>query len=213
MKLFKALFLLLALLVAHSASAITLATDNFTGGDANPIGGNWTTLSSGPSALQRVSNAVQGTDTGSRNGAYYNAVSAPNDQWSSLVITAAGGGHGPCVVVRAAVGADSYYAFCPIDAGGDAFDLAKVVAGAYTSLSSDFSAWAPGDTIKIEAQGTTIRGFINGVEVASVTDSALASGQFGIVIGGESPLTNRVGDNWSGGDFTTAIRKQVIVID
>lgn len=190
---------LLALLLASPVMAVEIAADAFAG-TANPLGGDWTTIPGGLGDLQKASGIVRGTATSSRNGAY-NVTAVGDDQYSQATIISAVGGNAPCVAVRISASDESYYAFCPIDAGGDAWDLFKQVSGAYTSLSSDFNAWAPGDVIKIEAQGTAIRGYINGALVASATDSSVTTGQFGIVLSAGGTLTDTEIDDWSGGDF------------
>lgn len=56
--------------------------------------------------------------------------------------------------------------------------LAKYVAGTYTVLDTDTFSPSPGNTytLRVEAVGTAIKGYINGVEKVSATDSAISAG-------------------------------------
>lgn len=81
--------------------------------------------------------------------------------------------------------------------------LWKIVNGTQTTLDSASVAWANGDTIEIEVEGTTVRGLKNGAVIVSVTDTSLATGKPGFVVAGDSggPPT---ADNWEGGNITGA---------
>ena len=197
---FAVITLFISLLIATPSWSVELATDDFNRADANPIGGNWTTIPGGPGDLQIISNKLSGTTTSQRNGAY-NVTAVGDDQYSQGTILGGTGTDGPCPAVRVSAVDETFYAFCPVDIGGDAFDLYKRVAGVYTSLDTQFATWAPGDVIRIEAQGTTIRGYIGGALVASQTDSAITTGQFGILINTSGTLSQTEFDDWSGGDF------------
>ena len=194
----------LPLLLAAQLWAVTLATDNANRADENPIVG-WTTIS-GLGNLQIVGNEIRAVSTGTRNGAYHTATSPANDQWASAVIasyvdTASSG----CVVVRVDTGAETYYAFCiSYYAGFRYWELSRRSSGTFFSLDSANYAFVATDTIRIEAEGTTIRGFINGAQVTSQTDANIASGRFGIVMGIDAAVTDVELDDWSGGDFTSA---------
>ncbi|MEK9524025.1 hypothetical protein MIU24_32330 [Streptomyces venezuelae] len=59
---------------------------------------------------------------------------------------------------------------------GTSWDLFSVVSGTFTVIGSYAAAAAPGDVAKLQAVGSTIKGFVNGVQRVSVTDTAVASG-------------------------------------
>jgi hypothetical protein len=61
----------------------------------------------------------------------------------------------------------------------------------------------PGDVLRIEAVGTTIRGYVNGQIKLQVTDTLLAGGRLGFVIGpypGSADIPRRFVAAWSGGE-------------
>lgn len=59
---------------------------------------------------------------------------------------------------------------------GSSWDLFSVVGGSFTNIGTYAGAAAPGDVAKIQAVGSTIKGFVNGVERVSVVDTAVATG-------------------------------------
>lgn len=208
MKLAVKIFISLLLLLAASPSwGVTLATDDFNRADENPLAGNWTTVGLDVRNLQIVGNSVRSTDTGSRAAAYYNAVTPPNDQWTSIKAVAV-----PtdtvgetCASVRASTVDETSYDLCiaTFPAGNFVYDLVLRVNGSYTSLAFDNVAFTAGDIFRLEAQGTTIRALKNGVQFVSVIDSTIASGRFGIKITPPANTANAILDDFQGGDFTS----------
>lgn len=59
---------------------------------------------------------------------------------------------------------------------GSSWDLFSVVSGTFSVIGSYAAAAAPGDVAKLQAVGSTIKGFVNGVQRVTVTDTAVASG-------------------------------------
>ncbi len=59
---------------------------------------------------------------------------------------------------------------------GTSWDLFQVFGGSFTVIGTYTAAAAPGDVAKVQAVGTTIKAFVNGVERVSVTDSAVTTG-------------------------------------
>jgi hypothetical protein len=184
-----------------------IATDSFTRADADPIGGNWTTIT-GQGSLKIVSNSVTfsvNNDSGSR----YNTGTWPDDQYAQVKVTTVGGlsttGFGP--VVRCASGAYTCYGLY-ICASGVASDvvLYKRVAGTFTSLATRTQTYSAGDTFRIEVIGSNLRilykaaadtGFTQlGV---SVTDTVVKSGNPGIAY--SSAVTSASVDDWEAGSI------------
>jgi hypothetical protein len=60
---------------------------------------------------------------------------------------------------------------------GTSWDLFRNVSGSFTSLATFAGAAANGDVAKVQAIGTTIKAFVNGVERASVTDANITTGK------------------------------------
>ncbi|TXS22405.1 hypothetical protein EAO70_05970 [Streptomyces sp. adm13(2018)] len=59
---------------------------------------------------------------------------------------------------------------------GSEWTLFSVVSGTFTAIGSYAAAAAPGNVAKVQAVGSTIKAFVNGVQRVSVTDTAVASG-------------------------------------
>ncbi len=181
----------------------TLATDDFNRADADPIGGSWTTASSN-SAMKIVSNACQPSSLPADCGAYYNAISWPDDQYSQCKITVndTASGSGPGVYVRLASGAFTCYRAVASHATTNNVELAKFVAGAHTAIWQRTQSFTDGDTLRLEVQGTTLRVFINGVQVgADATDSSVTTGNAGVAYSSQSVSASL--DDWEGGDLVT----------
>src|SRR5260370_41262138 len=74
----------------------------------------------------------------------------------------------------------------------------QMTAGTWGNITSSTVTGAAGDLLCMEASGSTLTCFQNGVNVLSTTDSSYTTGQPGLV------LNNAVGsiaDNWSGGNL------------
>ena len=59
---------------------------------------------------------------------------------------------------------------------GSSWDLFSVVGGSFSVLGSYAAAAAPGDVAKVQAVGSTIKAYVNGIERVSVTDTGVATG-------------------------------------
>jgi hypothetical protein len=59
---------------------------------------------------------------------------------------------------------------------GSSWDLFSVVGGSFTVIGTYTAAAAAGDVAKVQAVGSTIKGFVNGVQQVSVTNSAVTTG-------------------------------------
>jgi hypothetical protein len=59
---------------------------------------------------------------------------------------------------------------------GSSWDLFSVVGGSFTLIGSYAAAAAPGDVAKVQAVGSTIKAFVNGVERVSLTNTHVTTG-------------------------------------
>jgi hypothetical protein len=169
------------------------ATDNFNRADANPIGGNWSTVQ-GLNALQLQNNSVNGSVNNTDNAAYWNADSFANDQYSQIKKLTTSSDHGP--LVRVATN-NCYMA----DVYSTGIDIWKYVAGSWTQLGSTISiTLAANDVLKLSATGTTLEIFQNGTSRGTRSDSELATGSAGIWA--YNNYTNINVDDWEGGNVS-----------
>lgn len=168
------------------------ATDNFnrSTGFAN---GTWTVINGGVNAFI-IDSDIQARpfNAASISLVYWDDDAFPDDQYSQLVFVS---GVYVGVGCRLATGADGY----AFGASGALYryDNASGFSG-QTNLTSEAGSLTGGDIIRLECEGTTIRGLINGGETDSVTDATYASGSAGLwgYAGGAY-----LGDDWEGGSI------------
>lgn len=86
---------------------------------------------------------------------------------------------------------------------GSSWNLFSVVGGSFTSIGSYAAAAVAGDVAKIQAVGSTIKGFVNGVQRVSVTDAAVTTGT-SVGIRAESTSSLRF-DDFTGADVATSV--------
>jgi hypothetical protein len=154
--------------------------DSFDRADANPLSGNWATIT-GLGALRLVSNQCKnasGTDADS--GARRTDGPFPDDQYAQITI-ASGDSTPDCgPLIRCAAAAMTMYGVFRSDA---TTRLWQVIAGSFTQIgSSADGAWNNGDRVRLTATGTTIKVLHNEVEIISVTDAAIAAGSPGLFV-------------------------------
>jgi hypothetical protein len=96
--------------------------------------------------------------------------------------------------------------------------LFKVINESYTVVGSSASFVVnAGDVVRIEAQGTTITGKLNGVtKLGPATDSGIANGKPGMNQGGNPPASFCTVSLFAAGDFTVTAstsRRRVLIIN
>ena len=125
-----------------------------------------------------------------------------DDQFSQATHAAEGGGTGRIgVATRIATDGAStaYFAFGRQGTSTDKV-LGKRVTGTNTTLASSATDVIVGDIIRLESEGSTQRFLLNGSEILSATDTAIASGQAGLFSDNNSSTGKRL-DDWSSGDI------------
>lgn len=75
----------------------------------------------------------------------------------------------------------------------------KIVSNVHTQLGSDINSNGSGQVGRLEAEGTTLRGFVAGSEVGSIVDATLSSGRTGIV-GKRNSAFVIIGDDFEAGE-------------
>lgn len=186
------------------------ATESFTGADGTlltNLNSNWAANANNFAVYSNELRADDPTYVGAL--ARWSADSFANDQYASCTLTAiAGSGDavGPAVRVPT-TGVTGYFVFAD-NYGANTRELAKLVAGTYTTLASDATTESVGVVYRIDASGSTITAKRNGATIFSVTDSSIASGAAG-VFGFGNGTGSRI-DIWEGGnqDSGTPARKR-----
>jgi hypothetical protein len=194
--------------------AITPATDNFNRTNADPIDGSWVKAPGTSTNAKIISNEV-GLSANPGFGihiAYYNNTYSvwPSDQYSQVRVTDLVGIDdylGP-IVRCAGAGWSPYknYYFAHIRGGFGAsktMTLGKYVDGTQTTISTSSTITiADNDIIRLEAKGSALTVYINGISVLTGTDSSLGAGYPGFMMKQNSAdPSNPNLDDWEGGSL------------
>lgn len=166
-------------MIALKLSPRGLFSESFTGANANPIGGNWTT-NTGFAAIQRISNAADGSSGDS--AAYVTGVSTLADSHAKVkfIGTAVTTDGGP--FVRGDPAAVTHYL---LDL--PTMQLYYVHAGTYTTIgSSSAQTFTTNDTAELVVVGSFLFGLRNDVVQVRAIDTNLTTGRCGVFMSGTS---------------------------
>lgn len=179
-------------------------SDTFSRYDSHAnIGAPWVTVLGEPTLN---TNRVIAYSSGVDNAAFYNTANFGNDHSSECVVVAGSdySSLGPAVRMSGPLGSACTYYKYAIDNFGRVQVWRRTSDGTYTQLGSDYnSGLTTGSTVtlKLSAVGSTITGYVNGVERHSVTDTTLPTGKPGFAIfynGSTGSLDDWVGANAAG---------------
>ena len=184
-----------------------LFSDNFTRANENPLsdGGNWTQFITTDSALEIVSNVVQGTTTGACSRLLTGVTLNANQYMMATFGTAGGTGPGRQVWVRSVSSAtQNGYEFFAASGQNSVLLLVAYIAGVSTTLASYSVALSNGDSIGLGVYGYTLYCYHNGVLLGSTLDTAssAASGQPGIRINETPSANSATWSNFVAGNFS-----------
>jgi hypothetical protein len=144
-------------------------TDDFNRADSSALGAGWVEVSGDWSIVSsRLSaGAAGGTIILRAAGAM-----ASNDHYAQVTIaTTAAVSHG--VWCRGNTNISQGYLWRN---DGSSWNLFSVVGGSFTSIGSFAGAAVNGDVAKVQAVGSLIKGYVNGIERVSVTNTAVTTG-------------------------------------
>jgi hypothetical protein len=187
------------------------ASSSFDGSE-NPLseGGVWTVGQGNYDDVQKVAGRARaaGILPFRLNSALRNTPTIGADQFATCTVFFSGGGPdldyaGP--VVRLTVGVDlsCYHGTWAFDSGPNALYIEeRDSAGTPTTLSTGGTP-ATGDVARLEAEGSTLRLFQNGILRLTATDTTLGSGQPGIFLYATADSATIELDDWAGGDLVT----------
>lgn len=181
-------------------------TDSFGRANETPLAGNWTQDSG--ASFNLSSNTVVGTTLANDKWAYYNAWSGGDDHYSQVALTegsdVTGAGAGVCIR-KATSATETMYRL--VTNGSGAFELGKLIAGAFTSLRTGTFTYVAGQKVGLRVLGTTLQIWYNGVQVGTdLTDSGISTGAPGIAYSSVAPSFTL--DDWDAGTTGTAAAAQ-----
>ncbi|MFE0588866.1 family 16 glycoside hydrolase [Micromonospora echinospora] len=165
------------LVTTSSAWADTLLTDTFEDGDANGwsrSGGSWSVVTDGSRAFRQ-----SGTSSDAR-------VLTGQSTWTDYGVqarvkpTAFATSARHVGVIARAQSSSNYYALVATASGG--VQLVKRAGGDPVVLGSATAAVTVGSwaTLRLEAVGSSLRGYVNGALLVQATDAAFAAGRAGL---------------------------------
>jgi chitodextrinase len=191
-----------------AAGATTvLASDNFNRANGG-LGPNWTVIDSDP---RIVNQQVQETNASDGNDSIpiYTAISWPANQYSQVIIRAATQHAGCSAIVRAKNDPviEMYFVYVTGPLGPNArLTLAKFVTHVYTELWTSVVRVNAGDLLYLEADGNKLTVKLNGVVLATRTDTSItAAGFAGLDItdyDGQGAPGDGQCDDWEAGAVT-----------
>jgi len=167
----------LVLAVTTAAFAATLFSDDFQDGNANgwtKSGGSWTIVTDGTLAYRQSSTGADAkAQAGSLTWGNYSAQ-------ARVRAIAFNGSNRHVALLARAQNMTNYYYLGLTNTGG--VQLGKRVGGGFTTLASGVSGVPTGTfaTLRLEAFGTALRGFVNGAQVVSATDGTFSAGKVGL---------------------------------
>jgi hypothetical protein len=174
-------------------------TDDFNRADSASLGANWLTIGNSHSIVGNRM-APPGTLT------YLNVWAtdaASADQFSQATVAVVAGTN-ISVIVRCDATAANYYRLLYNGTSLQLYRMTTAIGNVHTVTL------VAGDVIKITAVGSAIKGYLNGVEVCSATDTGVAGGatqrKVGVRSFGNASLRY---DDWSGGDVTASGDKTI----
>lgn len=147
---------------------MTTFTDDFNRADSSNLGAGWVEVSGDWSI---ISNQLSPGNAGGTILLRAATDAASDDNFAQTTIaatTAASQG----VACRTNANLSTGYLWRNNGTSWDLFTL-----GTFVLLATYAVAAAPGDVAKVQAVGSTIKGFVNGIERASVTDTTYATGK------------------------------------
>lgn len=161
-------------------------SDNF---NRASLGSNWTQDRGSWSISSNQ--LASGGGGGTTNHVFYNVEKAEADGYSQCTTHNPAGNHYVGPSFRGSSGGNCYYVAVK---QGSASYIAKMVGGTQTLLSSNLGGTAvSGDTLRIEATGTTLDYKVNGTSQGTVTDSTFSGEDYAGIYANNS---SGVLDNW-----------------
>lgn len=189
------------LLVQRLATGASPPSDNFNRTDWPTLGAWWTHQGGTPS-YAIVNNRAVGTGT-NFDCSFWNQEVVDDDQFSEATIGfVADTNNATRVSVRASGTSSLFNAYFlstdGLSGSGHTF-IGKFIAGALTTLQAISTTFAPGDVMRLEVEGNTLRAYKNGVQVGTdqASGSELTTGQPGQCFYGAGSAL----DSFSAGDL------------
>jgi hypothetical protein len=182
-------------------------TEDFDGADKAGVGYDLTWTEFEASHFENASNEIKISGSAGRAGVrcdseldgddhYVKAIYRSYNKQSDFV------GMGP-IGRKDNTGTITYYYWRIAEGTGwDNHNLTKMVGGSETNLDNSGESPVVDETLKLECDGSSIKGYVNDVEKASASDSAITGNTYGGFYGGTYHNSDYVTfDDWEAGDL------------
>lgn len=185
-----------------------LASDDFNRPDGS-LGANWTLLNfTNFVPAQIVSHKVTSTAAGGNCDSWYNAIAWPNDQWSQVTVNTCLASSFVGISLRqvsAGSSSTAYRIYWNGTTGSSGtWNIQRLQFGTFTTLASGSLTLNIGDTLLGAVVGSNILLYWNRLLIAVISDSALTSGNAGLLVIPVTTISNAAISAWSGGSFQNA---------
>lgn len=183
-------------------SSPQLAIDTFQRGNENPLsnGGKWSVLGN---AVQLLSNQAISSATGVFCDAGYTGISWPNDQYNEAVLTTLTGASTRQADLIVRYNGTSDYDLVINNTLGVSQTVNLIIAGGATIGTATLTPISL-DVWRIEAKGTRVNVYQNGVVVITAVDSSQVAGTPYIQTRNDAAVANTAYGAWEGGSPTPA---------
>lgn len=159
--------------------------DAFDRADASTLGPNWQAMGTMPGV---ISGQASARASGVRGAALATvALDLPDDHYAQITVNSAAADGHVSVFARTSTTRTGYEATIHATAGwrlrkmaADGGDASVALPAGSSTLASAPRVWTYPHTLRIEAQGTTVRMIVDGITLAEVTDSTHTTGQPGV---------------------------------
>lgn len=190
----------------YGAGQVTIASTGgttFTEPFTTSLALTWATVTGGAIS---VTGSTSGTLSGTSATVRAEHDVGSSDMFSQIVWNSGGTSADSTlgVVTRLSSSANTGYLF-EIDDFTNTWTFSKVIAGAYTQLSSGSISPTKPTTIRLESQGTSHRCYLGGALITTVTDSAISAGQRGGLVSYQPAATSIVFDNFATGSLVSGV--------
>lgn len=129
----------------------------------------------------------------------YGSLMDTANHYAEIVLSNASGGS-MGVLARADINGTNFYLWRN---DGVSWNLFHNIGGSFTGVGSFAGAAVNGDVARVQCVGSTIKGFVNGVERVSVTDTTITTGAY-VGIRSSASSTARF-DNFVASDVSTTV--------
>lgn len=198
------------------------ASSTFTGSDGTSLNSiaSWDGAGSdgNSNGLRIISNAAQGVTDARAHASWWTSDTFGNDHYSEATVVALASGTyiGVGVRLSGTDGSSNLTGYLFYSDSADGCYIDEYSAGAFVAtIAGPGAVFATSDVIRLEASGSTLTGYVNGVQRLQVTDSSITSGAAGVCAfsNAGSRVDSWTADNLTGGALTVSVSDSLTITE